>query len=146
MNHLAIKSALATAAAVGLIAGAGAAAHASSNAEFISKTVTRSATHRIAYVKMTVECSDDTDSAVLSVRLTQVTPAGTVQQATGTVASIGAFECSGDPEQVTVPVRRPVGGFSWQAGAAVADHGVFATHDPSGNYLSFVPKTTVTIK
>jgi hypothetical protein len=144
--NLPIKSALASVASIAAVGAFAIPAHADSNSDFIHKTVTRSATHRIAYVKITVECSDDTDSAALSVRLTQVTPAGTVQQATGAQTNIGGFECTGDPESVTVAVRRPTGGYNWQAGTAVADHAVFVTHDPSGTYFSSASRRTVTVK
>lgn len=135
-------AAVASTAVIGLGATA---AFAQSNAEFIQKNVERSTSHRIAYVKIWVTCSDDTDSAALSVRLTQINSGG-VQQATGSVTSIGAFECTGEPENVTVPVRRPVGGFNWVAGSARADHALFITHDPSGTYFSTASPRTVTVK
>lgn len=123
-----------------------ASAFADNTAVSISKTATRNATHRIVYVGATVVCSEDTTSAALSVQVQQTNPAGNTQVATGTVVSLGAFDCSGDEEHVTIPVKRPTGGFAWRAGPAAARNLVFVTQDPSGTFVSTLKGRTITVK
>lgn len=122
-----------------------ASAMADNTAVSISKKATRNVTHRIVYVKATVVCSEDTTSAALQVQVQQTNPAGNTQVATGTVVGIGAFDCSGDEEQVMIPVRRPTGGFAWRTGPAAARNLVFVTNDPSGTFVSTLKGRTITV-
>lgn len=104
-----------------------------------------SASHKIAWIKTKVTCSEDTTSALLSATLTQVTH-GSVQTNTGTVASLNAFECSGDEEVIYVPVRRPTGGFAWVKGAARASNFQFVTQDPSGTFTDVAKGRTIYLR
>jgi hypothetical protein len=135
----------ATAVGTGLVLVGAGVAHADNTAISIGKNATRSASHRIVFVKTTVTCSEDTTDAALQVSVTQTTPGGT-QTGTGTVVSLGAFECSGDEEIVMVPVRRPTGGFAWQAGAARASNLTFVTQDPSGVFTSTLSGRTINVR
>ena len=133
---------VATLTTVALTAGT---ATASSTIIKIGKNADLSASHKIAWVRAKVTCSEDTTSALLSARLTQVTVGG-FQSARGTVASLDAFECSGDEERVYVPVRRPTGGFKWEKGAARVSRLVFATEDPSGTFWDIIKGRTIYLR
>lgn len=144
--HMSVKAALAGVASIGAVATFAVPAHASSTIDQINKGATRSASHRIVYVNATVSCSEDTTSAALSVTVSQVTSGG-LQIATGTVASLGAFECSGEEEVVQVPVRRPTGGFAWVKGSARASNLVFITDDPNpGINIDVAKGRTINVK
>lgn len=123
-----------------------ASAMADNTAVSIQKYASRNATHRIVYVKATVVCSEDTTSAALSVTVQQTNPAGNTQQATGSVLSVGAFDCSGDEETIMIPVHRPTGGFAWRTGPAAARNLVFITQDPSGTFVSTLKGRTITVR
>lgn len=148
--HVITKKALATAAAAGLatvgVLGSAGAAHADNTAISIEKNATRSASHKIMFVKATVVCSEDTTSAWLSANVQQTNPAGGTQYASSAVLSLGAFECTGDEELVTIPVRRPTGGYAWQRGTAAVRNVVFKTWDPSGHYFSYLKARTVNVR
>lgn len=111
----------------------------------IKKRAYMSSSAKLAYVQAKVTCSEDTTSAALSVTLTQTTVGGT-QTATGSVTSIGAFECDGSEETVWIPVRRPTGGFKWEKGAARASNYQFVTADPSGTYTDTAKGRTVKLR
>ena len=111
----------------------------------IAKTGTMSATHKIAYLRMVVTCSEDTTSGYISGTLTQVTSGGT-QTATSAVSALNAVECTGEEERVTLPVRRPTGGFKWVKGSARASNLYFETTDPSGTYKDSIKGRTVTLE
>lgn len=144
--HTSVKAALAGVASLGAVAAFALPAQASSTVDQINKGATRSASHRIVYVKATVTCSEDTTSAALSVTVSQVTSGG-LQVATGTVASLGAFECSGEEEVVMVPVRRPTGGFAWVKGSARASFLTFITDDPNpGINIDVAKGRTINVK
>lgn len=121
------------------------AAQADNSIIHIGKYGDRSASHRIAYVKTTVTCSEDTVDARLTATLTQVTSGGT-QVATGQVTSLGAFECSGEEEIVWLPVRRPTGGFKWVAGSARVSNFEFVTTDPSGTFTDTAKGRTIMVR
>ena len=104
-----------------------------------------SSTHKIAWVKTKIICSEDTTSAAMQVTLTQVTH-GSVQTATGTVAALNAFECSGEEEVLYVPVRRPTGGYKWVKGAARASNLIFVTQDPSGTFTDTAKGRTIYLR
>jgi hypothetical protein len=131
---------------LGLVGVTAPAAMADNTLVQVNKTATRSATHVRLFVNVTVACSPDTFNAVLSLQASQVNSAGGVQTATGTVASLGAFECSGEEEVVQVPVRKPIGGFNWHAGTAAIRNVAFVTQDPSGVFASFLKGRTVIVK
>src|SRR3954447_11606039 len=105
-------------ASAGLVAATDVAAHADNTAIQIEKQATRSATGKILNVRATVVCSEDTTSAKVSVYVEQTNPAGGTQAAWSKVISLDAFECTGDEQIVTIPVRRPTGGYKWQRGTA----------------------------
>jgi hypothetical protein len=111
----------------------------------IGKNGDLSASHKIAWVRAKVTCSEDTTDALLKARLAQVTVGG-FQSAWGLVASIGAFECSGDEETVYVPVRRPTGGFKWEKGRARVSDLVFATRDPSDEFWDHASGRTIRLR
>ena len=104
-----------------------------------------SASHKIAWIKTKVTCSEDTTSAQLTATLTQVTH-GSVQSNTGQVTSLNAFECSGEEEVIYVPVRRPTGGFAWVKGAARASNFTFTTADPSGTFTDTAKGRTIYLR
>lgn len=120
-------------------------AHADNSAISIEKAATRSASGKIINVRATVVCSDDTYSASVSAQVMQTNPAGGTQVASSAVISLGAFECTGNEEIITIPVRRPVGGYNWQKGTAAVRNVVFCTTDPSGTYFAFLKARTVTV-
>ena len=147
----ATKQVLATAftaviASAGLVAATDVAAHADNTAVSIEKQATRSASHKILYVRATVVCSEDTTSAGLSAYVEQTNPAGGTQHAWSAVLSLNAFECTGDEQIVTIPIRRPTGGYAWQAGTAAVRHVVLTTQDPSGTYCAFLKARTVNVR
>lgn len=122
------------------------AAHADNTAISIEKQATRSATGTIMYVRATVVCSPDTTSGSVSATVSQVDPSGNVQTATSGVMSLNAVECTGDEEIITIPVRRPTGGYAWRAGTAAVKNVVFRTWDPSGSYVAFLKSRTVNVR
>src|SRR4051794_34309428 len=82
----ATKQVLATAftaviASAGLVAATDVAAHADNTAVSIEKQGTRSASHKILFVRARVVCSEDTTSAGLSAYVEQTNPAGGTQHA-----------------------------------------------------------------
>jgi hypothetical protein len=133
---------VATLACVAATAGT---ATASSTIIKVGKHGELSASHKIAWVRAKVVCTEDTTSAILSARLTQVTVGG-FQSARGTVASLGAFECAGNEEVVYVPVRRPTGGFKWEKGTARVSRLVFATEDPTGDFWDIIKGRTIHLR
>jgi hypothetical protein len=145
MHHVATKMTIAAvgAAAIGLVTAIP--ANADNAIIAIGKNATRSATSKIVYVRATVTCSEDTTDAYLSGTVTQVTH-GSVQSATGYVAGINAFECSGEEETVWLPVRRPTGGYKWVAGSARVSNLSFTTTDPTGSWTDTAKGRTVTVK
>jgi hypothetical protein len=120
-------------------------AHADNTAVSIEKAAKLSASKKIVNVKATVVCSDETTSAFMTAQVQQTNPAGGTQVATSAVISLGAIECTGDEEQVTIPVRRPTGGYNWRAGEAAVRNVVFTTSDPSGTYTAFLKARTVKV-
>lgn len=129
----------------GFLAATAVPAHGDNSAISIEKAAARSASGKILNVRATVVCSDETTDAYLSAQVQQTNPAGGTQYATSKVVAIGAFECTGDEEIVTIPVRRPTGGYNWQKGTAAVRNVVFTTTDPSGTYTSFLKSRTVTV-
>ncbi len=117
----------------GLTVSAMPAAQADSTIVTIKKKGHLSNTHKIAWVKAKVTCSEDTTSARLTATLQQVTVGG-AQQQTAQITGVNAFECSGEEETVYLSMRRPTGGFKWEKGKARVVDFVFETADPSGNY------------
>jgi hypothetical protein len=136
---------VAVASSAGLITATTVTAHADNTAVSIEKTATRSASGLIMNVKATVVCSPDTTSAFVSATVSQTNTAGGTQTATSKVVSLGAIECSGNEELITIPVRRPTGGYNWQKGTAAVKNVVFRTWDPSGSYVAFLKARTVTV-
>jgi hypothetical protein len=145
MMNLPVKAALAAVATMGAVAGFAVPAQAANDLILVQRVAHLSPTHSRVFVGVRVECGPDTDSAVLSATLTEVTH-GSVQTATGTVANIGSFECSGLTETVIVPIRRPYGGYNWDAGAARVSHVTFVTHDLTGFSFSALGGRTVIVK
>ncbi len=92
-----------------------------------------SKSHNIAWIKVKVTCSPDVTDARLEGTLAQVTK-GNAQENTGVLAAYNAFECSGNPEWVYLPVRRPTGGFHWVKGRARVFDFTFATEDPGNGW------------
>ncbi|MEP7737897.1 hypothetical protein ABKW28_09620 [Nocardioides sp. 31GB23] len=111
----------------------------------IKKRAHLSDSSKIAYVKATVTCSEDTTSARLTATLTQVTVGGTQTQ-TAQVSHFNAFECDGEEETVWIAMRRPTGGFKWEAGKARVTDFVFETADPSGHYSDVAKGRTVRLR
>ncbi|MFC7493772.1 MULTISPECIES: hypothetical protein [unclassified Nocardioides] len=132
-------------AAGGLVVATDVAAHADNTAISIEKAATRSATGMIMNVRVTVVCPDETTNAFVAAQVSQTNPAGGTQTATSAVISLGAFECSGNEETITIPVRRPTGGYDWSAGQAAVRNVVFKTSDPSGHYFAFLKARTVNV-
>lgn len=132
-------------AASGLVVATDTAAHADNTAISIEKSATRSASGILMYVRVTVVCSDETTDGFVSAQVSQTNPAGGTQTATSAVISLGAFECTGAEELVTIPVRRPTGGYDWSAGTASVRNVVFKTEDPSGKYFAFLKARTVNV-
>jgi hypothetical protein len=122
------------------------AANASSTAIRVGFFADRSVSHRLVYVRAFVVCSEDTTSAALTATVSQVSPAGTIQTASSLALGLGSVECTGEQELVKVPVRIPIGGYKWHAGAAAVDCVIFATDDPSGTYYTQLPKRTVLVR
>jgi hypothetical protein len=131
--HKITKTAGAGVAAMAMVALTAGTASAESTIVKIGKNGDLSASHKIAWVRAKVTCSEDVTDAYLQATLYQVT-VGNAQVATGSVESIGAFECSGREEVVYVPVRRPVGGFKWEEGRARVQCLIFETWDPGNGY------------
>lgn len=129
----------------GLLVATDTAAHADNTAIQIEKNAARASGGKIMLVRATVVCSDETTSAFVSAQVSQTNTAGGTQTATGAVLSLGAFACTGDEEIITIPVRRPTGGYNWQAGKAAVRNVVFKTHDPSGTYFAFLKARTVNV-
>lgn len=127
-----------------LTIGLAGAASAESNLVHIGKKAVRSDSHLRVFVRVRVECSPDTTDAYLSGDLTQVTAGGT-QSNTGTVASMSAFECTGEEERVLLPVRRPTGGFNWRVGDARVSNVCFTTTDPTGTYSDQLSGRTISV-
>ena len=125
-----VGAGVATLATIALTAGAASAASTSDIIK-IGKYGELSASHKIAWVKVKVICTEDTVSAEASASLSQVTH-GSLQSNTGTVSADNAFECSGDEEVVYIPVRRPTNGFKWVKGAARVNYVTFETWGPDG--------------
>ncbi|MBM7509194.1 putative salt-induced outer membrane protein YdiY [Nocardioides salarius] len=111
----------------------------------INKKGSISSSGKIAYVAVWVTCSEDTTSAELTATLTQVTTGGT-QTATARVASLSAFECTGEEEKFYLPVRRPTGGYKWSEGKARVTDFHFTTADPSGVYSDTAKGRTVKLR
>jgi len=122
------------------------AANASSTAIRIGAAADRSVSHRVVFVRAFVVCSEDTFSAALTTQVSQVAPDGTVQVGTSAVLGLGSVECTGDVEKVLVPVRKPIGGYNWRAGAAAVTGLQFITQDPTGVYSTVLPKRAINIK
>jgi hypothetical protein len=129
----------------GFVAAAVAPAHADNTAVSIEKAAKLSASKKIINVKATVVCSDETTSAFLSAQVQQTNPAGGTQVATSGVLNLNAFECTGEEELVTIPVRRPTGGYNWRKGEAAVRNVIFTTNDPSGTYTAFLKARTVKV-
>lgn len=129
----------------GLTLSAMPAAQADSTIVKIKKRGHLSDSYKIAYVKGTVTCSEDTTSARLTATLTQVTVGGTQTQ-TAQVTHINAFECDGEEETVWLAMRRPTGGFKWEKGKARVTDFVFETQDPSGTYSDSASGRTVRLR
>ena len=143
--HKTTKTVGAGVAALATVALTAGAANADNSIIKIGKYGELSASHKIAWVKTKVICSEDTTSAALSVTLTQVTH-GSVQTNTGLVAALNAFECSGEEEVIYVPVRRPTGGYKWVMGAARASNFQFVTQDPSGTFTDTAKGRTIYLR
>ena len=121
-------------------------ASADNTAVAIQKIATRSASHKIVFIRALVVCSPDTTSAKLSAQVQQVNPAGDVQTARGSVSLYNSFECTGEEENVRIPVRMPTGGYLWHKGAAAVRNVCFTTEDPSGEFTAFLKARTVYVK
>jgi hypothetical protein len=139
------KSLVVAAATAALTVGTVGAAFADNTAVQIEKNAARSATHKIMNVKALVVCSPDTTSAFVSAQVSQTNPAGDTQTAYGAVANLNSIECTGEEQDVTIPIRIPTGGFNWRAGEAAVRHVVFKTTDPSGTYFAFLKARTVKV-
>jgi len=112
----------------------------------IGKYGTLSRTHNLAWVNVKVTCSPDVSDASLTATLAQVTN-GNAQVSTGTVAAFNAFECNGREEWVSVPIRRPLGGFKWVKGKARVFDVCFATYDPGNGWTNdFASGRTITLR
>ena len=152
-----LKTAAATGASLALVAVGSGSAMASdghdghvfvseqSNIIKIGKYGELSKSHKIAWVRIKVVCSEDVTSAILAADLTQVV-AGAVQRSTGVVASIDAFECSGEEEIVYVPVRRPTDGFKWVKGTARVNEVRFDTWSPTAYDENELAGRTITLR
>ncbi|MGZ4472396.1 MAG: hypothetical protein ACXVXM_10575 [Nocardioidaceae bacterium] len=103
-----------------------------------------SATHNIVRVHARVTCSPDTTDAHLSGTLTEVTH-GNVQKASAAADVYNGVECTGDPEWVTLAIRRPTGGFKWDRGPARLSDVTFSTTDPSGSDQDFAKGRTIKV-
>lgn len=111
------------------------AASADSTIITVKKRGNLSDSHKIAYVKVKVTCSEDTASAQLTATLAQVTVGG-AQTQTAQVTSINAFECDGTEETKWLSMRRPSGGFNWEKGKARVIDFTFTTQDVAGTTYS----------
>lgn len=132
-------------AAATLTIGLAGAASAESNLVHIGKKADRSASHLRVFVRVRVECSEDTTSATLSGALTQVTSGGT-QTNYGAVSGLNSFECTGEEERVLLPIRRPPGGFDWRSGDARVSDVCFTTEDSSGTFEDRLSGRTIWVK
>lgn len=117
----------------GLTLSAMPAAQADSTIVTIKKRGHLSDSHKIAWVKAKVTCSEDTTSARLTATLQQVTVGG-AQTQTAQVTALNAFECNGEEETIYLSMRRPTGGYKWEKGKARVVDFEFVTQDPSGTY------------
>ena len=131
--------------AVATISLAAGPALADNTAVLISKHATRSPSHLRLFVKVRVVCSPDTTDAILSGYADQTNPAGDTQEGYGAVIGISSFECTGEEENVILPIRRPTGGFNWRAGEAAVHDVCFFTSDPSGEFSSTLKGRTVSV-